>query len=358
MSPLFVPMTKATGLGRLPDFLEQWAGAKSVPRAFQKAGLPMDIIEFIETKIPVEAIHSLFELSARASDNRCFGLTVGQDMTHTTFGLWMKYCTQGETLAIGLARIAQCALFQQTGGGIVFEPGLPISLWRYIPPPDLIPGQVQHCDHLIGPMIRFVQSYLGPDWRPEWVELAYPRDDLAHLLEAQLPFPLRFGTPALTLAIRHKDLSRRRSASLDTSQAITYVEVQASEDTGLSREPLISVFSAITLRLLDGQTDIQGAACALGVGVQTLQRNLRREGVDYRDLLNRAKCHRARALLSDTTLPVVDIAFSLGYTDHANFSRAFKRMVGLAPVAYRGLNLAARLDPHHPIGPARMACNS
>lgn len=301
----------------------------------------MEIIEFPDTRIPIAAMHHLFENAAREVGDRCFGLSVGQDMTHTAFGLWIKYCTQGTTLADGLARSRICSTFQQTGGKLVFDPGAPVSFWRYVNPPSLQTNNIQHCDHLIGPMVRFVQSFLGRGWLPEWIEVNYPRDRLAHRLEAQFPFPVRFGAPTLSLAIKEQDLWRRNPGKMKAHQAITLADVQASEDAGLSREPLGSVFGAIALRLLDGRTDIQGAACALGVGVQTLQRNLRREGVDYRDLLNRAKCHRARALLVDTTLPVVDIAFSLGYAEHANFSRAFKRMTGVSPATYRAENSRA-----------------
>ena len=334
MPRLFIPMTKATGFGQLPDLLEKHVGTKSLSRAYQQAGLPMDIIEFPETRLPIASMHRLFEIAARAAGDRCFGLGVGQDMTHVTYGLWMKYCAQAETLADGLNRAVRCVQFQQSGTDMVFEPSAPVSFWRYIAPYGMA-RSIQHCDHLVGPMIRFVQSYLGPDWQPEWVDMNYPRDDHAHRLEAQLPFPVRFGAPHLAIAIRASDLTCRNATRVCARQAITLADVQAAEATGPSKEPLKSVYSAITLRLLDGQTDIQGAACDLGVGVQTLQRKLRREGVDYRDLLNRAKCQRARALLSDTTLPVVDIAFALGYGDHANFSRAFKRMAGMPPATYR-----------------------
>ncbi len=99
------------------------------------------------------------------------------------------------------------------------------------------------------------------------------------------------------------------------------------------------MFNTITLRLLEGHTDIEGTAHQLGIGVQRLQRDLRREGVDYRDLLNRAKRARAQELLSDTDMTVIDIALSLGYSDHGNFSRAFRKMTGLAPSCFRATNL-------------------
>ncbi|MBL4768898.1 MAG: AraC family transcriptional regulator ligand-binding domain-containing protein [Rhodobacteraceae bacterium] len=343
MTRLFVPMTKATGFGPLPDVLEKHAGSKALPRAFQLAGLPMDIIEFPEFWLPVASMHALFEISAREAGDRCFGLSVGQDMSHASFGLWIKYCAQAGTLADGLNRVISCAPFQQTGCRMILETSVPISFWRYVAPKELA-GSIQHCDHLIVPMIHFVQSYLGPEWQPEWVDLNYPRDDLSHQLESQLPFPVRYGASSLTLAIKADDLFRSKLTRVSARQSITFADVQAAEASGPSKEPLKSVYSAITLRLLDGHTDIQGAACVLGIGVQPLQRNLRREGVNYRALLDIAKLNRAQALLADTGLPVTEIALALGYNSLGNFSRAFKRLVGLAPMTYRGLHLATSLD--------------
>ena len=201
MSRLFIPMTKANGLGNMPDLLEHWAGSKSVARAFGQAGLPMEVIEFSETWIPVDVMRDLLEISARAAGDRCFGLHVGKDMTHKTFGMWMKYSGQATTLKGGLNRAGQSSKFQQSGGKLVLVPAAQVSYWRYIAPPMQATCQVQHCDHLIWPTIRFVQSYLGAGWLPEWVDVNYPRDRLAHLLEAQLPFPVRFGTPYLVFRV-------------------------------------------------------------------------------------------------------------------------------------------------------------
>jgi len=349
LTSLFVPMTKATGFGQLPVLLENWAGSHSVQDVFQKAGLPLETIEFPKTFIPVESMRDLFEVSAQAAGERCFGLSVGQDMTPSSFGVWLDYCAQAPTLAEGLRRAVACCAFHQSGGYLEFEDSAPVAFWRYMAPPGFKSRPIQHADHLIGPMIRFVQAFLGTGWNPEWVEVNYLRDPQANQMEQQLALPVRFGARGVGVAILASDLPRSTRCAPCARRTVTFGNVYAEETGSRFDEPIKSVFSAITLRLLEGQTDIRGAACTLGVGVQTLQRNLRREGVDYRDLLNRAKCHRARALLADTSLPVIDIAFSLGYADHANFSRAFKRMTGIPPATYR----AAQKQGNQSVDPAR-----
>jgi len=72
-----------------------------------------------------------------------------------------------------------------------------------------------------------------------------------------------------------------------------------------------------------------------GVGVQKLQRCLRQEGLTYRDLLALVRSVRAKALLRETELSITEVAFVLGYSDHANFTRAFNRWAGCSPADFR-----------------------
>ncbi|UIE40323.1 helix-turn-helix domain-containing protein [Leptodesmis sichuanensis] len=48
---------------------------------------------------------------------------------------------------------------------------------------------------------------------------------------------------------------------------------------------------------------------------------------------------QATYLLQDPTNHIIDIAFDLGYTDAANFSKAFKRWTGNSPREFRKLHL-------------------
>jgi AraC-like DNA-binding protein len=116
---------------------------------------------------------------------------------------------------------------------------------------------------------------------------------------------------------------------------LTLLDVEASEGLPDVAEPLRSFFAIAILRLLEGQTDIDGMAALAGIGVQQLQRCLRREGLSYRDLLALIRSARAKALLRETDLSITEVAFALGYSDHANFTRAFNRWAGCSPVDFR-----------------------
>jgi AraC-like DNA-binding protein len=112
-------------------------------------------------------------------------------------------------------------------------------------------------------------------------------------------------------------------------------EVAASSALAGKSEPMRSVHAIVTLRLMEGQADIEGAAAMAGIGVQALQRRLREAGLSYRDLVGAARQARAEALLRETDRSVTEIALELGYTEHANFTRAFRRALGCTPTDFR-----------------------
>jgi AraC-like DNA-binding protein len=89
------------------------------------------------------------------------------------------------------------------------------------------------------------------------------------------------------------------------------------------------------LRLLDGDTDIDGAALLAGLGPRSLQKKLRDEGFTYRKILDAVRLQRSAALLQETDETVTYIALSLGYAEPGNFTRAFHRWTGRSPIDFR-----------------------
>jgi AraC-like DNA-binding protein len=85
----------------------------------------------------------------------------------------------------------------------------------------------------------------------------------------------------------------------------------------------------------DGYPDIAQAAQIMGTSVRTLQRALSGAGVTYSKVVEYARFEAAAERLSNPNLKIIDIASSLGYQDPSHFSRAFRRISGLTPRAFR-----------------------
>ena len=84
-----------------------------------------------------------------------------------------------------------------------------------------------------------------------------------------------------------------------------------------------------------GDLRLRKLARELRLGSRTLQRRLEDEGTSNAQVLDRLREVRARALVGNGTEPLAEVAFALGFSEFATFSRAFKRWTGVAPGGFR-----------------------
>lgn len=99
------------------------------------------------------------------------------------------------------------------------------------------------------------------------------------------------------------------------------------------------VENAIIKAQPEGKDDIKSISEVVGLSSRSLQNKLKNEGTRYQDLLNMVKRKQAEFFLRHTKLPIVDIAFFLGYSEQSSFNRAFKRWTKLSPREYRTRSL-------------------
>ena len=85
----------------------------------------------------------------------------------------------------------------------------------------------------------------------------------------------------------------------------------------------------------DGPPRLHTVAREARCSVRTLQRRLRDAGLTYTRVLDEARLEAAAQLLREPELRVVDVAVDLGYSDQANFTRAFRRWAGISPTQFR-----------------------
>ena len=87
--------------------------------------------------------------------------------------------------------------------------------------------------------------------------------------------------------------------------------------------------------LPNGPPAIGAVAEQIGMSERTLHRRLVASGTSWRKVIDRVRYVRAREMLFELDLPITQIALELGYSDHAAFTRAFRRWAGYAPMEFR-----------------------
>jgi AraC-like DNA-binding protein len=85
-----------------------------------------------------------------------------------------------------------------------------------------------------------------------------------------------------------------------------------------------------------GFPPLEDVARAMRVSTRTLKRRLAEQGTSFSDVVDEVRRQRALLLVDDRRLALGDVADRLGYSDVANFTRAFRRWTGQTPAAFRG----------------------
>lgn len=80
---------------------------------------------------------------------------------------------------------------------------------------------------------------------------------------------------------------------------------------------------------------IERVAEKLGSTPRTLSRYLRAASMSFSELRNGVRAQHAERYLRESTLPIIDIAERLGYSDQASFSKAFRSWTGKTPGEFR-----------------------
>jgi AraC-like DNA-binding protein len=84
-----------------------------------------------------------------------------------------------------------------------------------------------------------------------------------------------------------------------------------------------------------GRAEMDTVATALGLSRPTLYRRLKAEGVTFEQVLDDLRRRTAHQYLAGRKVSVNEIAYLVGFSDPAAFSRAFKRWTGQSPRAAR-----------------------
>ncbi|WP_153915543.1 helix-turn-helix transcriptional regulator [Shewanella sp. TC10] len=91
--------------------------------------------------------------------------------------------------------------------------------------------------------------------------------------------------------------------------------------------------------LSTGECSIESVASALDVQPRALQRRLQKQGMQFRQLLQKVRQLKAEQYLRNSQMSITDIALSLGYSETAVFSRNFKQWTGHTALKWREAQL-------------------
>ena len=87
--------------------------------------------------------------------------------------------------------------------------------------------------------------------------------------------------------------------------------------------------------LPQGQSNIEHVASELALSKRSLQRKLTAEKQSYQKVLQQVREDLAQHYLMQTELPIIEIAFLLGFSETNSFVRAYSSWTGVSPAHKR-----------------------
>ncbi|MDO9236672.1 MAG: AraC family transcriptional regulator ligand-binding domain-containing protein [Aquabacterium sp.] len=209
--------------------------------------------------------------------------------------------------------------------------GLALVLHEKLSSPDV---REEVAGHFASGLVHLMESITGQSLRAR-IKISWPFDE-PPWVQAYRDFcpQLEFGAAALRIDLP-LDLLETPSLAHDPEAyrvALRDCERQLSQLQG----------GSVTLRVQQRLLACEGHYPTLAqmaelehVSSRTLIRHLRDEGLTYQQLLDGVREELACWLLVQTQLSVEAIAERLGYMDTSNFSRTFRRWLGVSPRAFR-----------------------
>ena len=185
-------------------------------------------------------------------------------------------------------------------------------------------------------LLARLRAIAGADITPEALSLRHEIGQEAKPFDRLAGCPVRFGANFNGITFRPGTLDLPL-ATHDPELVAHLSDLAAARfrSSGAADQSTRAKVEAILIRELPGRIlSADEVATELGFTRRTLSRRLKQDGVSFRDIVEQVRHDLAKTYLRDG-LSISDIAFYLGYSDHAAFSTAFRRWEGQSPRDYR-----------------------
>jgi AraC-like DNA-binding protein len=301
-----------------------------VERRLEQASVPVDLLSDPESLLPLAHLLTFLTRNARAEGVEDLGLRAAAQSHISGLGLFGQILMQSASLAIALDKVSRLIPLYNSGQRIWIDTWHGQARVSHNLPKIAGEGRRYGNQFTMLMMIDLMRQAAGPKWQPAEIHLERGVDDPK--IYESLGVRMR-ESAAAAIVCDHRLLAR---PLLTSPQSDSRSEDVAKLALGAPPDNFVeSIRQVIATYMRNDMIGVDHIAAVTGLGSRTLQRRLRGRGLDYSELVAATRLALARKLLVDRAIAVTDIAQELGYSDAANFTRAFRKWTGMAPSAYR-----------------------
>lgn len=183
--------------------------------------------------------------------------------------------------------------------------------------------------------ISLIENAIERDDYVKEIHLTKRADHMTHDILSSFGYKVKYpaAQDALLLADWAMETPMRHKSSVGAATAM-----KLCSDTLVNIQDMSAVATetrAVIIANVDKPLNVEFVAHRLGISERSLRRKLGQENLSFRNLKRDVQDNLACRYLSETRMSVGAIATAVGYTDVANFRRAFRSYHGMSPAEYR-----------------------
>jgi AraC-like DNA-binding protein len=300
--------------------------------------LTADQVHSPKSRISLAELVAACKNAVRLSSDPHLPYRIGTSIHISTYGMYgfailccpdfrnaMSFAEEYHALAAPLATIE----FAEEEGfaSWTIEPNAPAAtdpqLYRFI------------TEMQIGIHISLMRDIMGPEFVPHEIRLTYPKAENIRLPSDQLGCVVRFVSPRNQIVFRSSWLDQAANLGNKTTYPTIVALCNDLLDDLKLRIGIAGKIRALLLCDIANPPTFTAVANSLHVNERSLRRQLRQQGLSFRGLLDELRTQIALKYLRTTKLANEEIALALGFSDAANFRRAFHRWTNKTPSEIR-----------------------
>ncbi len=283
-------------------------------------------------RCPGSLVSSVFRLSAEATQDRYFGLRAARSMKAPDLHvLGLGLMSSGSMLSFCERLSRFMPMISRTGHMRVAED---VNGYRIVTSTPLAATVEDSWQSLLYKLLCQVNS---DDLKPLRVEMMHSKPlGGADVYEEHFRAPVTFGHDSCALVFEKSEFEKPlRSGSeelareLDTRALAYLAKIHTGDILARVQTAIIECLEAQESATLDTVT------ARLRLSARQVRQRLNDQGTSYQRVLDETRMFLAHSKLRNRRLPIAEVAYTLGFQDSANFTRAFKRWTGQTPFSYR-----------------------
>jgi len=301
----------------------------------EEAGIDKRMLMDPDARIRVEKMNSLWKQAVKITNNNSLGLEAAAYVRPTTPHALGFAMMVSDSLIDAFKRLSR--FYRIVSDTIKLELDYLDDLFVVsLNANEIAPHPANEAlDMAMASIILFARTLLQIELNPDKVEFRREKPDNLTVYQQIFQSPVVFGAKTNRFFFRQQDI-KCKLPSANTEIARCNDEIVIDYIAKFDKDNILNQVYAKIIKLLPlGEPSFDKLASALNISVRSLHRSLNKENITYRAILDEIRKYLAIQYLKKPQYSIIEIAFQIGYSDSANFTRAFKRWFKISPSKYR-----------------------